>query len=243
MRIHGLTDQGCVRTSNQDAFHYAPIDDRSGWAVVCDGMGGAAGGNVASSLAVQTVSDYMEVSFQDHVQDRSVKTVLQAALLSANNEVYERAEAEPQLRGMGTTCIAAVVLEDRLYLAHVGDSRAYLSGPDGIRQLTVDHTIVQQMLERGQLTPEQLKTHPNRNIITRALGVGTRVAVDYVEEPFPEGAVLLLCTDGLTNYVEADEIEKALKEAPDHACEMLTELAKKRGGADNITVVALRRTQ
>ncbi len=241
MKILGMTDQGCVRSSNQDAFAYASVDSGCGWAVVCDGMGGAAGGNVASTLAVQVVSDYMTASFQDHMQDRSIKTVLQAALLSANNEIYERAERQPDLSGMGTTCIAAVVMEGRLYLAHVGDSRAYLCGPDGIRQLTVDHTIVQQMLEKGQLTREQLKTHPNRNIITRALGVGTKVAVDYVEEPFPDGSVLVLCTDGLTNYVEADEIEGALRKTPGCACSELIEQAKQRGGADNITVVAMSR--
>lgn len=241
MKLFGMTDQGCVRSSNQDAFGYDVLENGSAWAVICDGMGGAAGGNVASTLAVQVVSDYMKAVFQDHLEDHSFKAVLQAALLSANNAIYEQAVQKPELRGMGTTCIVAVAAMGRLYLAHVGDSRAYLSGPNGIRQLTVDHTVVQQMLEKGQLTREQIKTHPNRNIITRALGVGTKVAVDYVEEPFPEESVLVLCTDGLTNYVEADEIEQALRKTPDRFCEQLIELAKKRGGADNITVVTMSR--
>lgn len=240
MKICGKTDRGCVRSSNQDALEFASFHEKAGWAVVCDGMGGAAGGNVASSLAVKVVSDYITISFRDHMEEHSAKAVLKSALLSANSEVFEQAMENPDLRGMGTTCIAAVIVGGRVCLAHVGDSRAYLIEEDGIRQLTVDHTVVQQMLENGQLTQEQVKTHPNRNIITRALGVVLEVAIDYVEEPFPEGTALVICTDGLTSYVEADEIEETLRKMPERFCDEMIGLAKERGGADNITVVLMR---
>ncbi|WP_283607446.1 Stp1/IreP family PP2C-type Ser/Thr phosphatase [Faecalispora anaeroviscerum] len=241
MKLFSKTDVGLVRQSNEDACAgelFAP--DRA-WAVVCDGMGGAAGGNIASSLAVQKIADTMTTEALNQTDEIHFKELMAQAVGEANTAVYHLAKEQEELRGMGTTVVLVVAKEQRVYIVHAGDSRAYLILSDGtVRQITVDHSIVQELLDKGDLTEQQAQTHPQKNIITRALGVLPVVDVDYMEESFPQGARLLICTDGLSNYVGTQQISQLSTELDAKGfCDQLIASANRAGGGDNITVVVI----
>ncbi len=240
MNIYGQTDTGCVRPNNQDAFRFGELSQGVSFAVVCDGMGGANGGSVASTLAAETIAENLRSGYQEDMPETAFEHLLETAVAAANALVYDESMADMDLRGMGTTVVTALVKPGIAYMAHVGDSRIYLV-TDTLRQLTRDHSIVQDMVEKGQLTPEEAKHHPRKHLITRAVGVDSRVACDSYVTEFPETARLLLCTDGLTNMVEPDAILAVLKETDDPSAVpgKLVELAKEAGGSDNITVVLI----
>ena len=241
MTCFGKTDIGRVRATNQDAFVCGRLDDNSVFAVVCDGMGGASGGNIASSIAIRTISSRLTASYRKGMTLSSMQNVLESAIAAANVEVYDEASLNPELHGMGTTLVMAVTIGDEVLVAHIGDSRAYIvTAENVIEQITTDHSVVQQMVERGQITPEEAKTHPRRNFITRALGVSDTVACDFSEFTMPKGAIILLCTDGLTGMVEATDIAKIVRlsanaDIPDR----LIAAANRAGGSDNITVAMI----
>ncbi len=238
MRIIGKTDVGKVRKSNQDDYAHGLLSNGAAWAVVCDGMGGANGGSVASSMAVKIISGHIG-AYAGPFTEKDVRALLLSALADANAQVYARAQKEVSLYGMGTTVVACVATADSLFVAHAGDSRAYLVGEKEAVQLTRDHSVVQEMVESGKLTEEEAKNHPNRNLITRALGVESELEVDFTARDFPQGTAVLICSDGLTNLVESDAFVKAMHENVEHAAENLTALANKEGGTDNITVVMI----
>ena len=218
------------------------MPDGNVWAVVCDGMGGANGGSVASSVAVQVISQHIQAGYTGHTDIASVKQLLYDAIRQANGVVYQKAQEDPSLSGMGTTVIACVATPECVYIAHAGDSRAYLIAGGRALQLTRDHSIVQEMLDSGKLTPEEARNHPQKNIITRALGVEEQLEIDFCETTFPEKAGLLICTDGLTNLVDDAAIVGMLeKPGPDDPVARLVELANQSGGTDNITVVLIER--
>ncbi|MBQ7047120.1 MAG: Stp1/IreP family PP2C-type Ser/Thr phosphatase [Oscillospiraceae bacterium] len=240
MRIVAKTDKGKIRKDNQDSYAAGELPGGVTWAVVCDGMGGAAGGSVASSIAVKMISEKITASYQHGMSDNSIKHMLISVIETANASIYEMSQSIESLNGMGTTVVAAIVRDNMLYLAHAGDSRAYRISDDGIRQLTRDHSVVQDMVEQGKLTQEQAKEYPGKNIITRALGVGDYIDVDFSQEELDVKDVIVICTDGLTNYVETDDIYNATRN--DHYYEIadrLVNLANENGGGDNITVVAI----
>ncbi len=240
MKIVAKTDRGIVRKDNQDSFAAGELPGGVAWAVVCDGMGGAAGGSVASQTAVKMISEKIASKYQHGMSDNSIKNLLTSVIENANSSIYEMSCAVDTLNGMGTTVVVAIVKENELYLAHAGDSRAYRVNDSGIQQLTRDHSIVQDMVEHGELTEEQAKDHPRKNIITRALGVSSDIESDYYQETLDEGDVIIICTDGLTNYVETDDIYNATRD--NHYYEFadrLIALANENGGGDNITVVAM----
>lgn len=241
MRIYGQTDTGCIRPNNQDAFCFGELSPGTSFAVVCDGMGGANGGSVASSLAVDTIAEKLKSGYQDGMPQASFLHLLESAVSAANALVYDESMADADLRGMGTTVVAAIVQDGQAYLAHVGDSRIYLADGDTLQQLTRDHSIVQEMVEKGQLTPQEAKYHPRKHFITRAVGVDSRVTCDFLVTDFPSTARLLLCTDGLTNMLETDSILSVVGETEDPAQipARLIDLAKQAGGNDNITVVLI----
>lgn len=240
MKIFGKTDIGLVRHSNQDAFQKGSYSKDIVWAVVCDGMGGANGGNIASQMAVEQITHQLSSACREHISSNSVKNILVPAVLNANTSIYEYAQKDPELSGMGTTVVLAMVAEQTLYIAHVGDSRAYLLSKNGIEQITKDHSMVQEMVDRGEITEKQARVHPRKNIITRALGVGPKVDVDYYELPFPQDDILLLCTDGLSNYLEPETIHRMAMELNlEQLTDQLVEQSKELGGRDNITVVAI----
>ena len=178
MRIVAKTDKGHVRDSNQDAYAVGEFSDEVVWAVVCDGMGGAAGGNIASALAVRVISDKINVSYREQMRDSSIKNMLDSALNAANVEVFDMSESKHELKGMGTTVVCAIVKDGQAYIAHAGDSRAYILKNGKIFQITTDHSIVQDLLDKGKITSEQALNHPKKNIITRAVGVDKNIEID-----------------------------------------------------------------
>lgn len=236
MIFQGKTDIGVMRHSNQDDFTSVNLPDGAVLAVVCDGMGGANAGNVASAKATEVIASFFERSYRNGLDARGVTALLQSAILSANIEIYDMAQKNSELFGMGTTVVAAYVCDDFTVVSHVGDSRAYLVGEE-ITQLTRDHSVVQSLIESGKLTLEEAKIHPRRNVITRALGIEPEVLVDSEEHTVNEGESLLLCSDGLSNFVSTEEIAEIFRDSDwDEISEKLVDKANKNGGADNITV-------
>ena len=240
MKIVAKTDKGLVRENNQDAYAVGELPGEVAWAVVCDGMGGAAGGNIASALAVKVISDKITSSYNEKMRDSSIKNLLDSAITAANIEVYDMAYSRPDLKGMGTTVVAVVVRDNVAHIAHAGDSRAYLVNKDGVEQITVDHSLVQNLVDRGEITKEEAEHHPNKNVITRALGVDKRIDVGFSEIDMQENETLVLCTDGLSNCVNNSEMAEDIKDGQYYAfADRLVKRANKNGGNDNITVVAI----
>lgn len=240
MKIVAKTDKGLVRENNQDAYAVGELPGEVAWAVVCDGMGGAAGGNIASALAVKVISDKITSSYNEKMRDSSIKNLLDSAITAANIEVYDMAYSRPDLTGMGTTVVAVVVRDNVAHIAHAGDSRAYIVNDDGVEQITVDHSLVQNLVDRGEITKEEAEHHPNKNVITRALGVDKRIDVDFSEVEMYENETLVLCTDGLSNCVNNAEMAEDIKDGQYYAfADRLVKRANKNGGNDNITVVAI----
>jgi protein phosphatase len=237
------TDVGRRRTGNEDSYLLWSAPDDAPHAadsllIVCDGMGGSNAGEVASKMAVDTVVR----EFSSATADDAGKT-LGRAVEMANEEIWELSRTRSELNGMGTTCTALAVKGDRVLVAHVGDSRAYLVRDHQATQLTTDHSLVAQLVARNQLTAEEARHDPRRNVVTRSVGVGPEVEVDLVsvEEPLQTGDTLVLCSDGLHGQVSDDEIAGfAMGDSLESACGDLIELANERGGPDNITVAMLR---
>lgn len=239
MQIFSKTDRGRVRTDNQDAYFAGKITDDAVFAVVCDGMGGANAGNVASELAVRHISEYVIRSYRDGMDMTDTEKTLKNAIVSANISLYDKAVNNAELAGMGTTAVAAFVKDGTAVIAHVGDSRIYLVNGE-IKQLTRDHSVVQSLIESGKITPEDAKVHPRKNVITRALGAEEDVAVDSDCLNLSNGDTLLLCSDGLTNFLDDKDILTVFQNNDISAvAERLVEEANKNGGGDNITVVTV----
>lgn len=241
MKIVAKTDKGRVRSSNQDAYAVGEFSDEVVWAVVCDGMGGAAGGNIASALAVKVISEKINASYRDQMRDSSIQNMLDSALTAANIEVYDFAMDNAELKGMGTTVVCAIVRDDQAFIAHAGDSRAYIiSADNSIRQVTVDHSVVQDLLSKGKITPEEAEHHPNKNIITRAIGVDKNIKIDFDMIDLQEGDTILLCTDGFSNYVDNEQMLEIMSDGKHYAfADRLVTKANENGGGDNITVVII----
>lgn len=239
MIIHSKIDKGIIRNSNQDAFIAGQLAENITFAIVCDGMGGANAGNIASEIAVKTVSEYLYNSFRDNMTLNDFERTLKNAISSANMLIFNRALKDEALKGMGTTIVAAIVKDNDAIIAHVGDSRIYLLN-DEIKQLTKDHSIVQTLIENGEISPDDAKHHPRKNVITRALGVEAEVVADFDELTLNTNDTLLLCTDGLTNYVPEANIYEIFKQNDlSLVSETLVSKANENGGGDNITVVTL----
>ncbi len=243
MHSFGRTDIGRQRSNNQDAFVCGKLSADIPFAIVCDGMGGANGGNIASALAIRTITTRLVSSYRQDMTMQSMQRVLESAIAAANVAVYDEATASAELRGMGTTLVMAVMMDDRVLIAHIGDSRAYVITQDNtVEQITKDHSVVQQMLERGQITAEEAKNHPRRNFITRALGVSDTVACDFSEFVLPDGAKVMLCTDGLSGMVDLTRIQEIAASCDDRALpDRLIAAANYAGGSDNITVALITR--
>jgi protein phosphatase len=240
MKTLGNSDIGKIRQNNEDAFRFGSFDDGVTWAVVCDGMGGAAGGQIASSMAADMVGRKIEKCYHKSMGENSIENMLLSAITTANVTVYDRAIADDFLSGMGTTIVAAVIKNDVASIAHVGDSRAYLIHADELRLLTKDHSLVQEMLDNGQITEAEFEHHPVKNIITRALGVAEEIEIEFDTVTLEKGDVLFLCTDGLSGTLEKEEMLKIYRSYPfDQFPAKLIERANRAGGKDNITVVAV----
>lgn len=239
MKISAKTDTGLVRNNNEDCYRAGYLSNGGVWAVVCDGMGGASGGNVASETAVNVISEKITSGFHEGMNDNSLKLLIVSAVETANAQVYSKSAGDTTLFGMGTTAAVAVIIDDNVYLAHVGDSRIYIFSENSAVQLTTDHSVVQMMIERGEITREEAKDHPQKNVITRALGVEPYIKVDYAQEVFNSGDTLVLCSDGLTNFVSDEDILRICNEGGDNIADRLVDAANANGGGDNITVVTV----
>jgi protein phosphatase len=255
LTIAARTDVGRARANNEDSYFRGEFAiGTAAFAtllIVADGMGGAEAGEVASQLAIATIKQELTrmLAERDLDDDSSWQDVLREATHAANRAVFEHSRANKSRQGMGTTLTMALIHNDRLHLAHLGDSRAYLINPQGVSeggavwsQLTSDHTLVARLVDIGQLTPEQARVHPQRNILYRSLGTDPQTDVDTASQPLEPGDQLLLCTDGLDTHVTDEELARIVLETPqlDRACQALIDLANERGGRDNITVLIAR---
>lgn len=236
----GATDTGRVRQGNQDSFVVQQLSGGAVLAVVCDGMGGEAGGNIASRNAVNIISQHVSSNYREVYDSNSVRNMLLSAVAVANALVYEMAQKNESLKGMGTTVVACVVKNGCAHILHAGDSRAYhLSGGE-VHSVTRDHSVVQMMVEKGELTPEEARDHPKKHYITRALGVAKTLDADYGETELSAGEMILICTDGLTNHLSDRELAQyLLQDEPEQAPQRLIDRANEMGGYDNITAVVL----
>lgn len=242
MRVDCQTDIGAVRESNQDACKCGLFPGGGAWALVCDGMGGANGGNVASTVAAEKIEEFLTSGFREDMDKNNLKSLMLNALNRANTAVYELSLEREELRGMGTTAVLLVAAGELLHVVHVGDSRAFLKNSEGISQITMDHSYVQDLVNLGQLTAEEAKTHPQRNIITRALGVHEEVRGDYSCFDFASGDMALACSDGLTGYVEEELLQEYMEKYRQDQGELarrLIQYAVESGGADNVTVAVI----
>lgn len=236
MHFWGLSDLGCVRKQNEDALHMEQLGKSTLLCVVCDGMGGAKSGNVASSLAADTFKQEIKRTWKGR-RKSTVEQLMFEAVNLANDTVYQQSKVSDEYEGMGTTLVAAVIHGKTVNIVNVGDSRAYSISEEGIRQITVDHSVVQMMVQRGELSSERAKRYPGKNYITRAIGTEETVVCDGFLTQLLKGEYLLLCSDGLTNVVNDQEIlfEVLHGGTPDTCCQRLIEIAKRRGAPDNVT--------
>ena len=239
MQYWYLTDMGCVRSANQDMYAIEQLDKNTLLCVVCDGMGGAKSGNVASTLACDMFCQELKDAWNGDLDSEKFRSSLHTAVKTANFTVYDQAQQFPEFSGMGTTLVAAVIQPKTCTVVNVGDSRAYRINADGITQITQDHSLVQMMVDRGEITPEQARVNPSKNLITRAVGTEPSVICDIFPLKLEKGDYLLLCSDGLTNLLDDQEIlfEVVHGQQPDDCCVRLLEIAKKRGAPDNVTCI------
>ena len=239
MQSWGLTDQGCVRKQNQDAYQIVQLDKNSMLCVVCDGMGGAKSGNIASSLAVDVFIQEVKRSWTPSMDQEKLNQMLRGAVKLANFTVFDQAQQFEEFDGMGTTLVAVLIRSRHATVVNVGDSRAYKIDKNGIRQVSRDHSLVQLMVDRGELTPEMARTYPGKNFITRAIGTEPMVECDLFHLEVAKGDFLLLCSDGLSNVMDEQEIlfEVVHGVNKQHCCMRLLDIAKNRGAPDNVTSV------
>ena len=239
MQSWGLTDPGCVRKQNQDAYRIEELDSNTLLCVVCDGMGGAKSGNVASMLAVEVFVEEVRRCYSPAMESDRVDQMLRSAVKLANFTVFDQAAQFEEFDGMGTTMVAALIRKQKATIVNVGDSRAYFIDRSGIRQITKDHSLVQFMVDRGELTAETAKSYPGKNFITRAIGTEPMVICDIYHQAVNKGDYLLLCSDGLSNLMDDQEIlfEVVHGVNKQACCQRLLNIAKNRGAPDNVTSV------
>ncbi len=237
MLSSGRTDTGIKRNSNQDCIFFSnqPIGPLPNLYIVADGMGGHQAGDHASRMAIDITVDFVKASTLENPI-----AVLKRAMIFANNEIYKAASTDPELAGMGTTMVVAVAMDGKLYVANVGDSRLYAIGSD-IRQITMDHSLVEEMIRRGELERKKGRNHPEKNIITKAMGSKEEIIPDFFEIDINPKEKYLLCSDGLSNMVEDDEIRDIVADHDDleGIADALVERANYYGGSDNISVVII----
>ena len=241
MQHWALTDRGCVRSQNQDTYKTAQLDKNTLLCVVCDGMGGAKSGNVASQMTAEVFVEEIQRSWMSGMSKERTSQIMQIAARLANTTVYEQSRQFEEFEGMGTTLVAALVQGRMATVVNVGDSRAYKVDRSGIRQITKDHSMAQLMVDRGELTPEMAKTYPGKNLITRAVGTESTVVTDVFQLELEKDDCLLLCSDGLSNMMDDQEIlfEVVHGVNKEGCCRRLLDIAMGRGAPDNVTSVLI----
>lgn len=237
--IYGKTDIGKKRSLNQDIFKLGQNADTI-WAIVCDGLGGENAGEVASYIAVNAADRYIKDNLESVKDQQDAKELVINSVNTANNAVIQKAEATKNLEGMSTTIVCLLVYNNMLHVANVGDSRAYTILNDKITQITKDHSVVQALLDSGKISKEQAENHPNKNCLVQVLGLNQTISPAYFYQEFFESLKVLVCTDGLYNYLTEEDIIFVLNNfKAEKVTNEFINLALKRGGADNITVVTI----
>jgi protein phosphatase len=239
MQCWGLTDPGCIRVQNQDAYQIANLDRNTQLCVICDGMGGAKSGNIASTLAVDVFVQEIKRNYHSGLDMIGVDQILERAVKLSNFTVFDQASQFEEFEGMGTTLVAALIRGRQVFVVNVGDSRAYRVSTANIRRITTDHSLVELMIQKGELTPEQARTFPGKNYITRAIGTESMVQCDIFHLDLNRGDCLLLCSDGLSNLVDEQEMLFEIVHAVSrkYCCQHLLDIAKNRGAPDNVTSI------
>lgn len=240
MKVSYGTDLGLVRKDNQDSVFVKELSQNSGLFIVADGMGGYEGGELASSQAVKIISDYILSNDFMSMNTNDVCTLLSDAVHSANMQIYKAAQSKTELNGMGTTVVVCLITHNILYTASVGDSRGYIYSKGKLTQITSDHSLVANLVKRGLISQEEARVHPQKNVITRAVGSEDDVIVDTFVNNLRFGDTLLICSDGLYTMLTEDEIKKIIKNAKNDTAERLINLANDNGGKDNISVITVK---
>lgn len=240
LRITAATDVGCRHDVNEDFYRAGRLSDGSCWVVLCDGMGGVDGGGRASELAACMLQNMLVQKLPELSDTAEIKSFLLDAADRANTEVYEQAKNDKTVRTMGTTLVMAVIRNNLAQIVHSGDSRAYAVTKNSIKRLTRDHSIVQELLDSGRITDEQAQNHPNKNIITSAIGVDVSTKIDYDEFKLARGDFFMVCTDGLSNMITDDRMAEMIRTADFYdTAQTLVRSAVDAGGYDNITAVVI----
>ncbi len=238
MRILAKSDIGKAREMNQDSFYVSDVNDGIKLFILADGMGGYAGGEIASHLAVECTRSYICNNFPNILKEKEeITDLIRSSIEYANLRVHEKAQEDPELKDMGTTLDVVIVHGSRVYVGHVGDSRVYRIRKNIIRKLTTDHSYVEKLIQEGSITKEEAYNHPKKNMLMKALGCSSLVEPDVFCKGFLKDDILLMCSDGLTNMLLEEEIYQTLLDSPDHPEEMLIKKANEKGGLDNITAI------
>lgn len=242
MQAWGISEAGMVREQNQDYYAIIKLGREQLLAIVCDGMGGARAGNIASKMAVDVFTGEVQRAVRSNMKPDAIDTMLTSALKLSNKAVYEQSQTSEEYRGMGTTLVAAFFQKDTVTVVNVGDSRAYLFNDEGVVSITTDHSLVELMVQRGELSREAAKNHPGKNLITRAVGTEAEVDCDIFHCDFFKDDNVLLCSDGLSNLMSDQEIlfEVIHGVKKSDCCQRLMNIANFRGSPDNVTIALIR---
>ena len=238
MKVSFDTDVGIVRSENQDSVFASSLTRKIALYIVADGMGGHRGGKTASTMAIDIISDIIKNDFDKKLEPYAIKEIMISAVKEANKQIYEKSIHDPELEGMGTTVVVMLVINRTLYIASVGDSRAYVISSQGIKQITTDHSLVADLVSRGVITEAEARVHPKRNVITRAVGSEISVEVDFFDVELDKGDIIIGCSDGLHGMLEDNEITEIVSKSNiNGSAKNLIACANEKGGYDNITVV------
>ena len=240
MRILAKSDIGKAREMNQDSFYVSDVDDEIKLYILADGMGGYKGGEIASSLAIESTRKYIENNFKDIQKEKSeILKLINSAIEYANMIVYEKSQEDKSLRDMGTTLDVCLIYNNNMFIGHVGDSRVYRIRKNIIRKVTNDHSYVEKLVREGTISKEEAFNHPKKNMLMKALGCHTLVEPDVMYKGFLKDDIILMCSDGLTNMLKDDEIYSILLNNPENPEKALINKANELGGYDNITVIII----
>ena len=241
MRAFAKSDVGKLRDTNEDSYYISNVDDEIKIFILADGMGGYNGGEIASKLAVSTALSYIQTNFENIPKEKEdILNLVKSAMEYANMVVYEKSNNEKELTGMGTTLEVCLIYNNKVYIGHVGDSRIYRIRKEFIRKLTHDHSYVQKLVKDGTITEEEARNHPKKNMLMKALGCTAFLEPDVTVKGFIKDDIILMCSDGLSNMLDDEEIYEIIRQEGTLAAEKLVEKANENGGYDNITAIVIR---
>jgi protein phosphatase len=243
MIVGAISDIGLKRENNQDSM-FASLEKDFPLFIVADGMGGHKAGDIASSMAVEGIINTLKNNKEKLDSENTIKSFIKEAVSSVNDKIYLRSFEKSECFGMGTTITLAYIYKSKIFIGHVGDSRAYLVRNNKILQITEDHTLVNELIKNGSITPDEAVNHPQRNMITRALGTSSSINMDFYTIEYHKDDILILCSDGLTNMIDENTILEVINQNKEKdmnlICNSLVTLAKENGGRDNITVIVIK---